>query len=109
MGSQTKHTGATQALTANAFTRSGYTFDGWNTAADGSGTPYADAAEFSMSGEGEQLYAMWQEDVPEPTPTETPIENPETGNNGVGAMWIAASALLILIAASGFMLRKSCK
>ena len=33
---------APAALTANAFTRTGYTFAGWNTAADGSGTAYAD-------------------------------------------------------------------
>ena len=29
---------------ANAFTRPGYTFTGWNTAADGSGDAYADKA-----------------------------------------------------------------
>ena len=31
-----------QALTENTYTRTGYTFNGWNTATDGSGTPYAD-------------------------------------------------------------------
>ena len=29
-------------LTANAYTRTGYTFTGWNTAADGTGTAYTD-------------------------------------------------------------------
>ncbi|MCE7859977.1 MAG: hypothetical protein DYG86_09350, partial [Chloroflexi bacterium CFX2] len=32
------------ALTANAFTRAGYSFNGWNTQANGSGTAYADGA-----------------------------------------------------------------
>ena len=34
--------GDTAVLTANGFTRTGYTFDRWNTAADGSGDNYAD-------------------------------------------------------------------
>lgn len=32
-------------LFANAFTRTGYTYEGWNTKADGSGTPYTDKQE----------------------------------------------------------------
>ena len=35
---------------ANTFTRTGYTFGGWNTAANGSGTAYADGAELSLHG-----------------------------------------------------------
>ncbi|MGI5990539.1 MAG: BspA family leucine-rich repeat surface protein, partial [Lachnospiraceae bacterium] len=35
MADQTINVGESTALTANAFTRSGYTFTGWNTAADG--------------------------------------------------------------------------
>ena len=31
-------------LTANTFARKGYTFTGWNTKADGTGTAYADQA-----------------------------------------------------------------
>lgn len=46
------------ALSANAFTRSGYTFAGWNTAADGSGTAYADGASFPFSA-NTTLYAQW--------------------------------------------------
>ncbi len=37
--------GVAQTLTANAFTRTGYTFAGWNTKVDGSGDSYADGAE----------------------------------------------------------------
>lgn len=46
------------ALTANAFTRAGYTFGGWTTAADGSGTTYADAASYPFTS-STTLYAKW--------------------------------------------------
>lgn len=46
------------ALSANTFTRSGYTMTGWNTAADGSGTAYADGATFSFTTDL-TLYAQW--------------------------------------------------
>jgi uncharacterized repeat protein (TIGR02543 family) len=46
------------ALSSNAFTRSGYTFAGWNTAADGSGTAYADGASYAFSS-STTLYAQW--------------------------------------------------
>jgi uncharacterized repeat protein (TIGR02543 family) len=49
---------APAALTANAFTRTGYTFAGWNTAADGSGTPYADMASYPFNA-SVTLYAQW--------------------------------------------------
>ena len=39
-------------------TKTGYTFSGWNTAADGSGTSYAAAATFSISTDT-TLYAQW--------------------------------------------------
>ena len=46
------------ALTANAFTRTGYTFSGWNTAANGTGTAYADGATYSFAADL-TLYAQW--------------------------------------------------
>ena len=50
-------------LTANAFTKTGYTFAGWNTKADGSGTNYADKASVkNLSAENQAtvtLYAKW--------------------------------------------------
>lgn len=45
-------------LTANAFTRTGYSFAGWNTAADGSGTSYADGASYPFTS-STTLYAQW--------------------------------------------------
>jgi len=47
------------ALSSNTFTKTGYTFSGWNTASDGSGTAYNDGASFTMSVEGDTLYAQW--------------------------------------------------
>ena len=47
----------TNQLTTNTFTRDGYQFTGWNTAADGSGTSYADGAIYT--GSSTTLYAQW--------------------------------------------------
>ena len=58
LGKQTAEAGATVTLTANAFTRDGYTFAGWNTAKDGSGTSYKDKAEVKLEGDM-TLYAQW--------------------------------------------------
>ena len=46
------------ALTANTFTRTGYTFSGWNTAAGGGGTAYANGATYSFAADI-TLYAQW--------------------------------------------------
>lgn len=46
------------ALHTNQFTLEGHTFDGWNTVADGSGTAYADGAEYDFSADL-TLYAQW--------------------------------------------------
>ncbi|MCH4276995.1 MAG: InlB B-repeat-containing protein [Atopobiaceae bacterium] len=55
-------------LDASTFTRAGYTFAGWNTAADGTGTAYADAASIKNLATGDTgdtsatLYAQWKGD-----------------------------------------------
>ena len=52
--------GVDTALNINAFTRENYKFNGWNTAADGSGATYADAgAILELTGDM-TLYAQWQ-------------------------------------------------
>ena len=55
--------GKAYALTANAFKRAGYTFAGWNTAPDGSGTAYANkekVANLSVEDGGSvTLFAQW--------------------------------------------------
>ena len=55
--------GNTASLNTNGFTRSGYAFTGWNTAADGSGTSYTDGADYTVTpATGDTaitLYAQW--------------------------------------------------
>ena len=46
-------------LLSNPFTRENYTFDGWNTAADGSGISYADGANITLTADT-TLYAQWR-------------------------------------------------
>lgn len=53
---------AETTLSANSFTRTGYTFSGWNTKADGSGTSYADGATISGLTDEITLYAQWTTD-----------------------------------------------
>lgn len=53
----------TTALTKNEYTKKGYSFNGWNTKADGSGTKYADEADVTnlsyTDGDIITLYAQW--------------------------------------------------
>ncbi|WP_407426277.1 InlB B-repeat-containing protein [Treponema sp.] len=50
------------SLNANTFTREGYTFTGWNTSSDGSGTSYSDTQAITASSwlsSNITLYAQW--------------------------------------------------
>ncbi len=66
------------ALTANSFTRAGFSFTGWNTAANGLGTPYADGATYSFSADI-TLYAQWTA-----LPNHTVIFNSNGGSGSMG-------------------------
>ena len=61
MADQQMTYGSYSALTQNAFARTGYTFDGWNTAKDGTGTAYPDKRTVrNLATEGTvTLYAQW--------------------------------------------------
>ncbi|MBN1520752.1 MAG: InlB B-repeat-containing protein, partial [Spirochaetales bacterium] len=63
-------------LDAGTMTRTGYTFNGWNTAFDGSGTAYAPAATFAMPDSAVTLFAQW---VATPTYTVTYYGNGSDG------------------------------
>lgn len=54
--------GISTALSANGFTRTGYTFSGWNSAANGSGTAYANSVAVTVYASA-TLYAQWTPDV----------------------------------------------
>ena len=47
-----------KTLAQTGIAREGYTFTGWNTAADGSGTEYQPGAELTVNGDT-TLYAQW--------------------------------------------------
>ena len=65
------------ALTTDAFTRAGFTFAGWNTAADGSGTSYADGASYAFAADA-TMFAQWTA-IPNKTVT-------FNNNGGTGSM-----------------------
>ena len=60
MAAQTFEVDVDTALNANAFTREGYKFTGWNTAADGSGATYSDRGAIRELTGNMTLYAQWQ-------------------------------------------------
>ena len=60
MTPQTVNAKTDTALNANSFTREGYNFLNWNTAADGTGDFYADGATINLT-ENTTLYAQWED------------------------------------------------
>lgn len=66
MAQQSYEANTEYQLPANSFYCFAKKFVGWNTAADGSGTPYADGATVSNLanvGENVTLYAQWEDDL----------------------------------------------
>lgn len=53
------YVGVSNTIPSNSLTRTGYTFNGWNTASDGSGTAYATGSTITPSG-NVTLYAQWK-------------------------------------------------
>jgi uncharacterized repeat protein (TIGR02543 family) len=72
-------------LSANRYQRSGYTFTGWNTAANGTGTPYGAGANFSFATDL-TLHAQWQ-------------LTPSSG--GGGSSGVPAATQVAVLAATG--------
>jgi uncharacterized repeat protein (TIGR02543 family) len=74
--------GATVTVSSGAgFERSGYTFAGWNTSANGSGTPYAANDVFTRPAENVVFYAQW-----------TPISYTLSYNNNLGSGSVASQS-----------------
>ncbi len=75
-------------------TKSGYTFDGWNTQSNGSGTTYQPAATFSMGTASVTLYAKWTSSGP--TATAPTVGDGSTTPYEIGTLenlyWIAADS-----------------
>ena len=53
------YVGVANIIPSNSLTRIGYTFNGWNTASDGSGTAYATGSTITPTGDV-TLYAQWK-------------------------------------------------
>lgn len=53
------YVGVANTIPSNSLTRTGYAFNGWNTASDGSGTAYATGSTITPSG-NVTLYAQWK-------------------------------------------------
>lgn len=53
------YVGVSNTIPSNSLTRTGYTFNGWNTASDGSGTAYATGSTITPTG-NVTLYAQWK-------------------------------------------------
>jgi uncharacterized repeat protein (TIGR02543 family) len=58
ISNQTFTAGTSQALTSNSFAKTGYAFNGWNTAANGSGTSYTNVQSVTLY-ETTTAYALW--------------------------------------------------
>lgn len=95
-GSMVAQSSSTAAnLSANSYERPGFTFTGWNTAEDGTGTPYAAGANFSFATDL-VLYAQWE--VAEAGGEQG--DNEPLANTGAADMAIAAMGGLFAIAVS---------
>lgn len=112
-------TGVAAVLPANGFTKTGYTFTGWNTNADGTGTMLNPGAELYLPGGDTTFYAQWKSTdsgttPPGGTPTTPPGGNPTTpgvvngkplpNTGATDTTPYAVGALLTLLAGAGAML-----
>lgn len=68
VSTQKKYHSANLTLASGGFTRTNYSLTGWNTKADGSGTPYSLGGTYSENG-GATLYAQWHLDYLNPVVT----------------------------------------
>jgi uncharacterized repeat protein (TIGR02543 family) len=59
MSNQSITFGTSANLTVNSYAITGYTFAGWRTTSDTTGTFYANQASYTMNTEGTTLYAQW--------------------------------------------------
>ena len=80
--------GTAQTLTANAFSKTGFVFAGWNTQSDASGVNYTDKASvFNLTAESGgtvTLYAVWMLDLP---PADVTDLNAESGRHYITLRW----------------------
>lgn len=74
MNPQYAFAGSSVVLERNLYKKDGFTFAGWNTKADGTGTAYADGATFKIDSTDTILHAQWKLIQTKPTITwATPV------------------------------------
>lgn len=86
VGSMPNQVGTSPAtLNTNAYTRNGFTFAGWATSADGSGTRFANSANYGFLADL-TLYAQWTENSPPASgataPASSRVENSPPASGG---------------------------
>ena len=91
MKSTTGDVGSQIIIQQSGFTRSGYTFTGWNTQADGKGTAYKADDSFILTDKDTVLYAQWSKNSGSAgtgtNGTAKPTNSPKTGDNSSLALW----------------------
>ena len=85
--------GSKIVIRQNGFTRSEYTFTGWNTQADGKGTAYKAGDSFTLTDKDTVLYAQWSKNSGSAgtgtNGTAKPTGIPKTGDNSNLTLWFA--------------------
>ena len=91
MESVTGDVGSKIVIQQNGFTRSEYTFTGWNTQADGKGTAYKAGDSFTLTDKDTVLYAQWSKNSGSAgtgtNGTAKPTDSPKTGDNRNLVLW----------------------
>lgn len=97
---QQKKKGRTLVLSDRVPTREGYTFAGWNTRKDGTGTSFLPGGEYEKDMNA-TLYAVWEETSPESSAEELPEEHKSV------LPWVIGGAVLAVAACAAIVvLRK---
>ena len=93
MEAVTGDVGSKIVIQQSGFTRSEYTFTGWNTQADGKGTAYKAGDSFTLTDKDTVLYAQWSKNSGSAgtgtNGTAKPTDIPKTGDNSNLTLWFA--------------------
>jgi len=102
VSSQTVTNGASFATRANSFTRSGYTFAGWNTQANGSGAAWAaSAVRTYQATTNTTVYAQWKPVKPSITTTDASVHSGAVGANYKKTLTASGARTITWTRASG--------